>query len=119
MVRWLVNTFKAQDRFLNALCGGHADNTISARVGYHITAGGHWHSPFWRGLALMIDSTFKPIDGDGHCEQAYAQEKNYFYSHSGNDVARAILGVIVFLSCLLLWPIIRLFSAHFKSNDRR
>jgi hypothetical protein len=115
MIRWINNVFFALDRLMNAICGGSGLNTISARVGYHISDADKWHSKYWNGLAWIIDFTFKPVDGAGHCLMAYNHESRFFVANDGNDAVRALLGIVIAFSCLILIPIIYTFSTKFKT----
>lgn len=108
-MKYINNLFFSFDRFLNALCGGSPVQTISARVGYHTTENTKWHSKYWNGLRAIIDSTFYPADGEGHCAKAYEDEK-FYHNELGNDFARIILGIIVTICCVFLWPTIRILK---------
>lgn len=101
---YLLNILIAIDQLGNTLAGGHPDVTISARVGYQC-----WkHEPgrYWRALRWVIDTTFKPIDGPGHCIEAYFSDVKGRHN-SGSDAARLVLGVLVLAGCAVLAPIIR------------
>lgn len=50
----------------NALSGGSADVSISARIGSMKDK--NW---FWRWCRRLVDFTFYPIDGAGHCAGAF------------------------------------------------
>ena len=114
MIQWISNVFFACDRLCNAICGGSPFNTISARIGYHISEADKWHSRYWNGLAAIIDFTFKPIDGPEHCLKAYYGERGVFSVNDGNDFVRCALGVVIAFSCALLIPIIYAFSDKLK-----
>jgi len=98
------------DRVGNALCAGHYTLTISGRVGYFASTKG---SSYWNMLQRIIDKTFLPLEGKEHCWKAYQWERSTKYRR-GNDVALALLSVVVFIACLILQPIIRLISLFKK-----
>jgi hypothetical protein len=69
-----VNLFYYTDILLNALAGGHPDITVSARTGRYAAYYGDrgtLTAKFWNLMEWMIDTTFYPLDGVGHCKQAY------------------------------------------------
>lgn len=105
---WLRNVAIAIDQLGNALAGGNPDLTISARVGYHLANGG---GVFWRVVAAVIDYTFKPLDGVGHCLQAYNADSEDYNNENGSDLARGVLSLIVVVACLVLLLPIRIFAA--------
>lgn len=110
---WLPNILIAIDQLGNALAGGHPDVTISARVGYH-TLPGQPKSRYWSLLRRVIDFTFWPIDGDGHCRQAYDSDVQG-RSEMGSRTALAILGVFVIAGCLLMALPVRVFAVFGKA----
>ena len=65
---WLLNVLIALDQFINALCGGWPDETISARAFREsVTSRG------WRAVRWLIDVAFLPIERD-HCRAAFYAE---------------------------------------------
>lgn len=100
------------DRLGNALAAGHYRATISARVGYQALIK---HNRYWLFLQWVIDQTFRPIDGRRHCYRAFKIERNLDIKHRrGNDIALALLSVLVLAGSLLLAPIIYVVG-RFKS----
>lgn len=100
----LFNIGVAVDQLGNTLAGGYADNTISARVGYfaHETSKYKLKSlmrPYWLFLQFIINTTFHPVDGPGHCHMAYHKEAGNGFE-DGSDVLRFILSLIIFASCI-------------------
>lgn len=92
----------AIDQLGNALSGGNEDVTISARLGYLNLTRDIW---FVKVLVFVVDTTFFPVDGPGHCEQAIIKEVSRDI-HRGSDLALAVMGLLVIPSCiLLLWPV--------------
>lgn len=72
-----MNYFKKQAKSLDQAWGSLAncnvDSTISATIGnYHKKEGGK----YWNSMRWMVDTTFYPIDGEGHCRQAYESDPN-------------------------------------------
>lgn len=93
------------DRLGNAICAGHYKLTVSGRVGYFAMTKGN---RYWLILQKIIDNTFYPYHGKGHCLQVFkwegSKEKREY--RRGNDIALALLSVFVFIACLLLMPIV-------------
>lgn len=97
-----INLFIALDRFVNVLCKGHINSTVSARVGYfafHYRTQGEGRGRYWRALEYIINYVFKPIDGPNHCYNAMVYEAAEYEYEDGNDFARALLAWIVIFFC--------------------
>lgn len=98
---WVGRIFIALDQLGNALAGGNPDATISQRLGYL-----HEERPMKLTTLLMklVNWTFKPVDGEGHCKQAY---DNSTEEHlRGNDVALTVMGMILAAVCPVLRPLV-------------
>lgn len=97
------------DRFGNALCAGDYRLTVSGRVGYFAMTKAN---RYWKILEKIINNTFYPYHGRNHCLQVYkwenSKEKRKY--RRGNDIALALLSVLVFLACLALMPIVWLWA---------
>lgn len=97
---WLWNVLVAIDQLGNTIAGGKADITISARVGYYAN---YQIEPkfllYWKFLEKVINFAFYPLDGKGHCIQALEEDNETGHVH-GNDLMRAILGVIIIVACI-------------------
>lgn len=97
---WLWNVLVAIDQLGNTIAGGKADITISARVGYFAN---YQTEPkllfYWKLLERVINFAFYPLDGKNHCLQALEEDNETGHVH-GNDLMRAILGVIIIIACL-------------------
>lgn len=108
---WL-NLALAIDQLGNALAGGSADSTVSARVGFYSYEKyrNRWLRLYWHGLRWLIDFAFYPIDGPEHCRQAYASDADELFVH-GSDLALAALGMLVLIMAPILGVIIRLSLA--------
>lgn len=108
------------DRLGNAFCAGYYKFTVSARIGYFAK---YRTNDYWLLLQWVVNSTFYPIDGKNHCLMAYAWEKGYIKLNEdkdyrrGNDIALAMLSVVVFASCLILAPVIWLISLIEKGPE--
>ena len=100
--KWLWNVLVAIDQLGNSIAGGNPDITISARVGYFANK-----SPnrqfiyYWKFLELVIDFTFYPLDGPKHCLQALESDNEDGHVN-GNDLMRAILGIIAVTACVII-----------------
>jgi hypothetical protein len=104
---WLKNVLVAIDQLGNAIAGGNPDLTISARVGYHISTD---KGAYWISLQKVIDFTFYPLDGPGHCLQSYRADIEDYKDESGSDVARAMLGGIIVIACAGLCVLTRIIA---------
>ena len=107
---WVGRIFISLDQLGNALAGGNPDATISQRLGYF-----NAERPMKATNLLMklVDWTFKPVDGEGHCRQAY--EMSTEEHMRGNDVALGIMGVILAAVCPILRPIVWSYSKMTKN----
>jgi len=107
----ILNLLLNIDRLGNALCGGHYKLTVSGRVGYFAY---EKENLYWNILQWIINNTFHPLDGPNHCWNAFKWESSTDYRR-GNDIALALLSVIVLIVCSILAPIIW-FIACFKAR---
>ena len=102
------NILVAIDQLGNAIAAGNPDNTISARVGYFAS---NEHpskiKQYWKALQGIIDFTFAPIQGPGHCYHAWQAEADETDTQ-GSYIARVILGVFVAAGCIIISVFIRL-----------
>lgn len=96
------NVLVAVDQLGNAIADGNPDNTISARVGYFASA--EYKSKlklYWKTLEWIIDFTFEPVQGPGHCHHAWQAEADETDT-PGSYIARVILGIFVAAGCLII-----------------
>jgi len=104
-----MNYFKglvlALDQLGNAIAGGNPDNTISARVGYYSRCANKRVRWYWLSVQRIINTTFYPLDGKGHCYQAYLEDKGEDF-HKGSSVMRFILSLIIVASCPLIFVLL-------------
>ena len=112
---YFFNLLVAIDQFGNALCGGNPDNTISARVGYFASTTKDATKYYWKAMEKIINFTFWPVDGEGHCLKAYKADRDEAYNDSGSDFFRVVLSIIIAGPCVLisfilyvLYPILKL-----------
>ncbi|WP_372646145.1 hypothetical protein [Ancylomarina sp.] len=98
---YLSNFFVSLDQLGNTLAGGHPDNTISARIGYY-----NYHDDYcketalhWRLFRQIVDTTFYPVYGEGHCHEAYYNEAGEYFDDTKNW-AIAILAIFIIPCCL-------------------
>lgn len=112
--QYFSHLFIAVDQFGNALAGGNPDNTISARVGYY---NHHYYEKnkvpwYWSLFEQIIDTTFYPVDGRGHCHEAYHNDAGEVFDHRLTNVMIAIAATIVIVpSCIVIGFIFYLLSA--------
>lgn len=109
---YFLNLVIAIDQLGNAIAGGSADCTVSARVGYfsYRKYKNKILNGYWLALRTVIDFAFYPLDGEEHCRQAYVDDADELFIH-GTDWALAVLGVIVFIMAPFLGVVIRLSLA--------
>jgi len=96
---WLYSVLIAIDQLGNALAGGYADSTISARVGYNARHSASVRQNYWRLLEWVIDYSFLPLDGPHHCYQSYLAGNNTYY-RDGSDLMRVILSSFIFFNAI-------------------
>ncbi len=107
--------FVSIDQFGNALAGGNADNTISARVGYY-----NHHYQFERGkvpwywswFERVINTTFYPVDGPHHCHEAYHNDAGEIFDNRITNVMVAFAATLIIIpSCLIIAFVLYLLAA--------
>lgn len=99
-MRYLYNLLVAIDQLGNAICAGNPDCTISARVGYssiHVTG---YKRIFWKRLEQVIDFTFWPLQGKGHCQDAYSIDAEDTRNNYNHDWARWLMSIIIVITCI-------------------
>ena len=69
---YLGNNFNAWSQAANAAVGGHADVSISARIGEKNL--GNEKNRFWSICERIVDTTFYPVDGKNHSYEAYVND---------------------------------------------
>jgi hypothetical protein len=101
MPYWL-SVLVAIDQLGNAVAGGNPDNTISARVGFFAS---DLHESkikaYWKALERIIDFTMEPLQGPGHCYNAWLGEQDETDTEV-TYVTRIILGIFVAIGCIFI-----------------
>jgi len=106
---YLSNLFGSLDQTGNAICAGDKDVTISARTGYN--AAHNPRSKFWKIQERIIDFTFKPLDGEGHCKQAWEADKYEHFYDAG--WSRIPMTVVVLVGCLVIGILLRVLKPFY------
>ena len=93
------------DQLGNALCDGDPDTTISARLHWLSEPENidKWGGKYFKVLRRVVDYSFHPFDGAGHCYQAYYSQPHKVLR--GSKAALSVLGFFVGASCALIVPI--------------
>ena len=107
---YIFNFFVSLDQLANTLAGGYPDNTISARVGYYTEK---YYKPDeipmkWKLFRFIINFTFYPVDGKGHCKDAYFKDAGEKFDEQTSDLAIAFLSIIIILVSVTVAPFLYL-----------
>ena len=122
MPYWL-NILIAIDQLGNTIAGGNPDNTISGRVGFFAS---DLHKSnikgYWKALERIIDVTFAPLQGPGHCFDAWQAEKDETDTEA-TYITRIILGIFVAVGCvvisLILWSAVLIYPPwRYKAGEQ-
>lgn len=116
---YFINLFYYTDILGNAFSAGNALVTVSARLGLiartYSTKVDSWVKSFWLFSEKVVNESFYPIDGEGHCWQAAEWTLKEIKVngkpvniHEGPVVGLIVLTLIVTVSCIVLYPLIRL-----------
>jgi len=116
---YIVNMFYFVDILMNALTGGNGTITVSARTGFydrHKPARHAYSRWFWDKAARIINFTFYPMDGPGHCEQAYVWARDNVLQGKDDEIgfmhgpkwSLVILMLVIILACIVLIPVLRI-----------
>lgn len=124
---YLVNFFVSIDQLGNVIAGGNPDNTISSRVGFyneHNTASGEKTPWQWRFFQEVINFSFWPIDGKGHCHEAFHNDAGEDFDKNTKNILVAILAALIIipscvLICILLYTLYVLGIVSPKYIDRK
>ena len=100
----------AIDQLGNALSGGNEDVTISARLGYLDLTRNIWLVKL---LVIVVDTTFLPVDGPDHCEQAMINELSRDIRR-GSDLGLFVMGLLVIPACVILLLPVAIYSLFVK-----
>ena len=102
------NVLLAIDQLGNAITDGNPDDSISARVGYFASDKHPSRlKTYWKTLERIIDFTFEPVEGPGHCYNAWLGEMDES-DDQGSYPARIILCIFVAAGCIVSGAVIRL-----------
>lgn len=98
------NLFVSVDQLGNALAGGNPDNTISARIGYynHYSKNPTKTKWYWKGFQTIVDFTFRPVDGKGHCHEAFHNDAGEKFGAKTRNGGVAFLAIFIIASCMLI-----------------
>ena len=102
---FLRNFFISIDQLGNVIAGGNPDNTISSRVGYYnnhhkVSEKTPWQ---WKVFEKIIDVTFWPIDGPGHCHEAFHSDAGETFDQDTKNILVAILAALLIIpSCIVI-----------------
>ena len=103
---YIVNFFVSIDQLGNTIAGGNPDNTISSRVGFynkHNTIPGEKAPWQWRLFQKIINLSFWPIDGKGHCHEAFHNDAGEDFDKNTKNILVAILAAVIIIpSCVLI-----------------
>jgi hypothetical protein len=113
---WFYSVLIAIDQLGNALAGGYADSTISARVGYNARHSTPATKNYCRLLEWVIDYSFLPLDGPDHCYQVYLAGNNTYY-RDGSDLMRVVLSTLILFNAMPIAVITRILAWHKNSNQ--
>lgn len=107
--QYLMNVLIAIDVLGNTLCDGSRWHTISARTGYFAFSRGATNNPApWKLLAGIIDISFLPWQGWGHCRSAWKREAEIVDPPKfelGFGLATALLAVPITCFCPLIFAV--------------
>ena len=116
---YIVNLFYFADILVNTLAGGNHRVTVSARCGYNAEQfrnANNYKTFFWSFCEKVIDFTFLPMDGKGHCRQAKEWTVAYLRVLEGDNDPDIYQGpawvlytlmVFIIASCIFLIPLLR------------
>ena len=97
---YFKNILVSVDQLGNTLCGGNPDNTISARVGFFSQTSQSMTKYFWKGIEIIVNTTFWPIDGPNHCQQAFEADPEETFNDDNGDFFRFLLSFVIVFSCI-------------------
>ncbi|VAW68724.1 hypothetical protein MNBD_GAMMA10-2126 [hydrothermal vent metagenome] len=107
-MNWIQGVLIAIDQLGNAVAGGNPDATVSARAGYFARNSTSRLRFYWKAMEAVINHTFAPIHGPNHCYNAYLADKDE-KNIAGNDFMRAILCLLVIISCPPFYIFVRAY----------
>jgi len=68
-------------------------------------------------VEAIVNFTFWPVDGPGHCRQAFEDDPQAVFNDDNGDVFRFLLKIVIVLTCIpisvvlyLVWVIRKVFG---------
>lgn len=83
----------------NTLTNGDKGVSISARIGYNVRNNKYL---FWKFCRAIVDTTFYPVEGWGHCERAYQNQLCNAYTVHGSVIGLVFMSLLMLVVCILL-----------------
>ena len=96
---YIGKNFNSLSQLGNTLTNGDLDVSISGRIGYNYIKHPNW---FWKMCRAVVDFTFYPIEGWGHCKRAYKADLNEEYTPGGSVKGLAFMSLLMMIFCILL-----------------
>lgn len=93
----LLNGFS---QFAHTLALGNPDISMSAKTGWEAEHGSKW----FQFIEKIVDGTFYPLDGLGHCQKANQSDENEDYRIEVPYFTCIIISIIQVLVCAVLAP---------------
>jgi hypothetical protein len=110
MLSYISDVLTAIDQLGNTVAGGNPDVTVSGRIGYQRITTNKW---YWIHLEHIIDYTFKPIDGEFHCNKTYLSDNDVDLTN-GSTISLFVLAIFAVSTCIILIPIIKILALFLK-----
>ena len=121
---YLYNLFLSVDQLLNAIFGGDADITISARIGFfadryrHYPPAGGQQAPqvsrcqrnYWIFHEKIVNLAWKPVDGPSHCLDAYSADRYEDYRSKNWWILLIPMSILIILLSLVIGIILYMLS---------
>jgi hypothetical protein len=104
MKYYLINLGASISQLIHALFGGHSQVAVSGKVGYKVSQS---DLHYWKLIEKVIDFTFYPIDGKGHCVMSYNKDPSENYQKGISS------GFWFGVMCAIIVPICIVLSSAF------
>lgn len=112
---YIGKNFNSLSQLGNTLTHGDSDVSISGRIGFNYLK---HRNLFWVICKSIVDFTFYPIEGWGHCERAYKADLKEIYSPKGNVWGLAFMCLLLIVFCLILSIIFYSYKLIHLINER-
>jgi|JI7StandDraft_1071085.scaffolds.fasta_scaffold483599_1 hypothetical protein len=99
-MRYLFNLLVSIDQLGNTICGGNPDCTISARIGYFASLKTGIYRYYWKFVESIVDFTFWPLQGPGHCFKAYQNDPGDVVNNNNVAFFRLIMTFFIMATCI-------------------